>query len=123
SWPRHTAGTLGVDGDTEWKPVSPVSAAASEVSGVDEGGAVGGELRHGGVAEAAQGGLEGPRGGREVGGLSCPRHVGVALSIHCYSWAAVGPAAPEVGGVDERRASRVELRHEEVAGAADGRLE
>src|SRR5439155_24364197 len=93
-----------------------------EVGGVGEGGAGGVELRHEGV-EAAEGRLEGPRSRREVERPSAARHIGAAGGVHRDAVATITTTAPEVGGVDEGGARGVELRHEGIEEAAEGRLE
>ena len=107
-------GVLGrVDGD----PQAPVTATAAEVGGVDEGRAGGIELRDEGVA--ATGRLEGPWGRREVAGVGPPGHVGVAVGVHRDpEGLLIKAVAAKVGGVDQSRTGGIELRHEDVGGAA-----
>ena len=71
------------------------------------------DLRNEGVFAAAVRGLHRVER-REVGRGGNPRDVDVAGRVHREGEPAVCAAAAEVGGEDERRAGRVELRHEGV---------
>ena len=94
--------------------------------GVDRRGGDGGrragqdrsKLGHEGVVVAPIGGLQGV-GGREVGRIGDARHVGVAGRVHGDAIAIITAAAAEVGGVDQGRARRVQLRHEGVGDAPE----
>src|SRR2546428_494641 len=90
---------------------------------VDQPIAGGIQLRHEGSREAAEGGLEGPGGRREVGRISFARHVGIADSVHGDASPRVTTTAAQVGGVDEAAAGGIQLRHEGVVFTAGGRLE
>ena len=81
---------------------------------------VGTQLRHEGIAAAAVGRLIGAGRGREVGGISEARHVGVAGGVHGDAIATVIARAAEVGGVDQCGARRVQLRHEGIVADAEG---
>src|SRR5207245_645222 len=99
-----------------------VIAAAAEVGGVAQRRAAGIELRHKNIElTAAKSWLQRIRR-REVGRLGLPRHVGLAGSVygnaHVRAAAALIAAAAEVGGVDQRRAGGIELRHKSIPGAA-----
>src|SRR2546423_1082399 len=80
----------------------------------------GGELHHEGGQESAESRPDGARGRGEVRREGQTRHVGVAGGINCDGVPTVGRESAEVGGVDQRRAVAVELRHEGVATAAKG---
>ena len=104
-------------------PVPPSEIVPPEVGGVDQGGARRVQLRHEGVEAAAEGRLKGAGRGREVGGTSAARYVGVAGGVHRDAGAIIIARAAEVGGVDQGGARRVQLRHEGVeVSAAVGRL-
>src|SRR5439155_17366059 len=93
-------------------PGALVKATAPEVAGVDEGGAGGIELRHEGVAGAAEGRLKTVLRRREVGGEGPTRHVGVTCSVHGDPGALVTATTPGEGGIDEVGAGGIKLRHE-----------
>src|SRR5438093_12877253 len=94
----------------------------TQVGGVDEGGAQGVDLRHEDMGLAApEGGLESPRGRREVSRRGGSYHVGVAGGVQGDSIGDVIATSAEVGGVDEGGARGIELRDEGVAtGDKDG---
>ena len=102
----HIGVTTGVHGDC----VAPLSAAAAEISGIDEGGAGGIDLHNESVPSRERC-LESPDRRREIGGVGLTRHVAVAVGIHG------DPVARTVKefGIDEHRAGGVELRHEAAA--------
>ena len=62
------------------------------------------------------GGLESPPGRRKVGRNGEARHVCVAGCIHGDAVALLRTAAAEIGGVHERGARGIELRHKDVDG-------
>src|SRR5437667_11742710 len=102
----------------------------TQVGGVDEGGAQGVDLRHEDMGLAApEGGLESPRGRREVSRRGGSYHVGVAGGVHGDSIGEVIATSAEEGGVDEGGPRGIELRDEgvsavdkDVVGAAGGGL-
>src|SRR5437667_368231 len=63
-----------------------------------------------GVAAAAESRLQRMRR-REVGRLGPPRYIGITSRVHGNAVALIEAAAAEVGGVDQRRAGGIELRH------------
>src|SRR5213076_1363036 len=80
----HVRVARGVQG----YPIGDVIATSAEKGGVDEGGPRGIQLHDEGISlenkdvvGAAQGGLIGPGGGREVDGVGLSRHVGVARRV------------------------------------------
>ena len=56
--------------------------------------------------------------GKPDPGVVCPGHVGVARLVHGDPVATVKAAAAQIGGIDEGRACRVELRDEGIGAAA-----
>src|SRR5439155_1341003 len=92
---RDISVAVGVHGD----PITVDTANATEVGGVDEGGARGIELRHEGIVlAAAEGGLEGSRRRREVVRTGPARDVRVAGGVYRDSATQVIPVAGDVGG-------------------------
>src|SRR5207244_8263125 len=83
--------------------------------------AAGIELRHKNILVAAQSRLQRMRRG-EVERLGPPRYIGITSSVHGNAGAIVKAAAAQVGGVDQRRAAGIELRHKSNLGAAESRL-
>src|SRR5256885_1490145 len=90
------------------------STSTTEVSGVDEGGAGGVQLRHEGVVDTTEGRLEGPGGCREVRRTDPPCDIGVAGGIYGQTVDSFGAASTYVGGVHERGSGGVQLRHEDI---------
>src|SRR3989442_11241849 len=117
--PSYVGVSGGIDGDA----VAIVIGVPTEVGGIDEGRSKRVELRHEGVVAAVVGRVEGPGGSRKVRGISRSSHVGAPRGVDGDSEAVVIAAPPEVGGVDESRAKRVQLRHEGVVVAVSGRVE
>src|SRR5262249_31591462 len=111
-------GTSAIYGDAH----ALVQPAATQVGGIDEGGAIGRELRHKGVKGAAECRLQGTDRG-EVGGEGVPGDVGGASAIHGDGTAFIEAAAAQVGGIDEGGAIGRELRHKGVKEAAECRLQ
>ena len=72
------------------------------------------QLRHEGVSVAVEGSIKGAAGSGVVEGGGAPRHVGPATFVHRYAVTRIGIRSPKEGGVGQRRARRVELRHEGV---------
>src|SRR5207302_5012500 len=110
--------------------------SAAKVSGVNQGGARGIELRHEGVGALAHAtavkatgpanplldaGLKGPCSGWKIGRAGSARDVGVAVGVHCDARSIT--AVAKIGGVDERGASRIEFHHEGMPITVVGRLE
>src|SRR5438552_18830170 len=100
----------------------------TQVGGVDEGGAQGVDLRHEDMGLAApEGGLESPRGRREVSRRGGSYHVGVARGVQGDPIAEVIATSAEEGGVDEGGPPGIELHDEgvvavnkDVVGAEEG---
>src|SRR5262249_10170040 len=99
-----------------------VGAVAAEVRRVHQGRAGGVDLRDEGVAEAEIRRLDGVLD-REVRRAGLAGDVRVVGGVYGGVQAAVGAAAAEVGGVDQRGAARIELRDERVAGPDVARLD
>src|ERR1041385_2406166 len=105
-------------------------AAATQVSGIDERGTAGIELRHEGIGRVRDVGavrdarcwLEGSRRRWEIGRCGVARYVGAAGAVHSDPGAAVERvgrrAAAEISGIDEGRTRGIELRYESIGGAA-----
>src|SRR5439155_21398169 len=88
----------------------------TQVGGVDEGGAQGVDLRHEDMDLAApEGGLESPRGRREVSRRGGSYHVGVAGGVQGDPIGDVIATSAEKGGVDEGGPSGIQLRHEGIS--------
>jgi hypothetical protein len=100
-----------------------VEVASAKVGGVAKIGAGLVELCHEGVVLPVEGRVEGARGRREVGRVRAPGHVGAAGAVDCDAVADFAAASAQVGGVAERGAARVQLRHEGIAIAIEGRVE
>src|SRR5262249_24991971 len=120
-------GEVGVAGAAHREAIGESEAAAAQVGGVDQGAARGVQLGHEGVANDGvaappEGRLQGVGRG-EVGGTGVAGEVGVAGAIHRDAVADVVAAAAQVGGVDQGGARRVQLGHEGVHAAVQGRLE
>jgi hypothetical protein len=86
------------------------------------------QLRHEGVKLATvEGTIEGTWGRGEVVGFGEPRHVGVVPShrdaVAEIATRCIKTRPPQEGGVNQRRARRVELRHEGVTVAVEGGVE
>src|SRR5206468_3869760 len=118
---RYPGVTGRVHGDVE----TLIFAAAAQVGGVDQRGSRGVELGDEGISFEDRSGvapavspLERSRGCREVGRASVARQVGVAGRVHSDPRARLIAAAAEVGGVDQRGAGCIELRHTCVGEAA-----
>ena len=102
----------------------------TQVGGVDEGGAQGVDLRHEDMGLAApEGGLESPRGRREVSRRGGSYHVGVARGVQGDPIGNVIATSAEKGGVDEGGPRGIQLHDEgislvnkDVVGAAEGGL-
>src|SRR4030095_14627626 len=98
------------------EPVAECRATAAEKGGVDERVAGRTQLRDEhvlvGLSGAAVCGLKSPGRNGEVARESVPGHVRAAERVHRDVGAELEIAATEEGGVDRRRACRVELRHE-----------
>jgi hypothetical protein len=59
--------------------------------------------------------LESPRCNIVVGGESISRHIGVAAPIHRYAIATIIiTTPPDVGGIDQSGACRIQLRHKNI---------
>src|ERR1035438_7836560 len=101
--------------------IAVVATASAQVGGVEKRRAGGVQLAHEGVVAAARGGLEGAwRGGKVVLGLTCD--IGVARGVH-RDGRAPASAPAQVGGVEQGRASGVQLGHEGIFVPAESGLE
>src|SRR5437899_12458160 len=88
----------------------------TQVGGVDEGGAQGVDLRHEDMDLAApEGGLESPRGRREVSRRGGSYHVGVARGVQGDPIGNVIATSAEKGGVDEGGPRGSQLHDEGIA--------
>src|SRR5262249_33940309 len=95
-----------------------VVTAAAQIGGIDESGATGVELAHEDVVGAARGGGLQWVGGGKVRGGGQPGHIAVAAAVHRDIEARLATAAAQIGGVDQRRAGRVQLADKRVEGPA-----
>ena len=108
---------IGVAGGIYGQTVDSFGAASTYVGGVHERGSGGVQLRHEDIGATIGRRLEGPWCRREVRGEvrrgdAC--HISIAGSVHRDVSTAFSPTSPEVGGVDERGAGGVQLRHEAI---------
>src|SRR5207247_10228811 len=80
--------------------------------------------RHGVVGAATRGRLKSPQGRWEICRASGAGHIRAPSGVDGDSVARLPPTAAEVGGVDQPRAGRIELRHKGtvVGTAKKGRL-
>src|SRR5260370_7229093 len=74
-------------------------------------------------AVRAAGRIEGAGGGGEIGRICLPCHVRVTSEVYGDAVPDVIAATTEEGGVDERRAVAIQLRHEGVGAASQARLD
>src|SRR6266851_5451052 len=87
------------------------------LSGVHERAACRIQFGHEGVVAASISTLDGVHGG-EVGRGSVPRDVGVARGVYVVYGADVVIAAPQISGINERAACRIQFGHEDVVAAS-----
>ncbi len=121
---------IGVAAAVHGDAVALVGTAAAEVGRVEEGGAGRIHLRHEGIAEGVDRGLDRVRRG-EVGRKGASRDIGVAAAVHGdaadgqteAAEAVFEIAAAEVGRVEEGGAGRIHLRHEGIDHAAERGLD
>ena len=120
------SGYIGIALSVDNQALGMLIAASAQITGVDQRGASRTQLGHKCVTanvllanwwRATECGLKGARGYREVGGFCEAGHVGVARAIYSQAEGIVRVASPEVGGIDDSGAGRVELG----PGAAEGR--
>ena len=118
---------VGVAGRVHGDAAAAVVAVAAQIGGVNQRRACGIELCHERIRSGAQGSVKGRagRGGtpcRKVGGPGAARHIDVAGPIHGDAVAIVDAVAAQIGGVDQCRASGVELCHERIRERIKGRV-
>jgi hypothetical protein len=99
------------------------SLTPPDVGGIDQSGACRIQLRHKNIPPASIRRLESPRCNIVVGGVSVSRHIGVAAPIHRYGKAIITTTPPDVGGIDQSGACRIQLRHKNIPPASLRRLE
>jgi hypothetical protein len=86
-------------------------ATTVQVGGVDQRRAGAVQLADKAPADT---GLEGTRGGREIGGTSDARDIGVTRGIDRYVPPLVGATSAQVGGVEQGRAGGVQLADKSI---------
>ena len=118
----RAAGEPGVAGRVEDEAAGRVEVRAADEGREDERRAGRVQLRDERVAVVV-GRVVRAGGGREVRRRRAAAHVGVAGAVDGEAAAAVEVGAAEEGGVDERRAGRVQLRQGGVEGAVGGGVE
>src|SRR5205085_480815 len=89
----------------------------AQVSGIDQRGTIGIELRHKSVLAAAHSALDCAGRCREVVGGCAARYVDVARGVEGDSLSRIIVGAAEIRGINQRCAGGIQFRYESVADA------
>ena len=110
------ADNVGVALLVQRNPITAIRHVATKEGRIDELGTAFVDLGHKGITIAAIAGEKGARGGGEAsGGVSGSGHKGVSVSTDGNPSGTLGSVAPQEGGIDQRRARRIELGDEGIA--------